>query len=330
MNEKVYEIGFMGRIRIDAHSLNNEGTVGNVTEPRTIILADGQKTDGISGEMLKHIHVEALWQLVKERAPNNLCPACRILSPMKADVNPKIAEINKKIKDLANQRKNAKEKNKKEEITKQISQEINNAVNEALRCAICDLHGFLIQEPTLSRKSIVEFGWAIAMPDKYFRDIHVHTRVAVSERVKEEGEEARVSEQMIYNRPTRSGVYAFVSVFQPWRIGLNEVNYTYSIDDITRKTRYELVLEAYKAMMTRLEGAMTSTRLPHFGDFTGAIVKTTNAFPVPVMSPLKDDYIQQIETIVNPENIYKFDSLTLLLQGIDKLKNASPYKLGEH
>ncbi|MEM3088535.1 MAG: DevR family CRISPR-associated autoregulator, partial [Candidatus Bathyarchaeia archaeon] len=87
MNEKVYEIGFMGRIRIDAHSLNNEGTVGNVTEPRTIILADGQKTDGISGEMLKHIHAEALWQLVKEKEPKSLCQACQVLSPMKADAN---------------------------------------------------------------------------------------------------------------------------------------------------------------------------------------------------------------------------------------------------
>jgi len=43
LSEKIYEIGFMGRIRIDAHSLNNEGAVGNVTEPRTVILADGQK-----------------------------------------------------------------------------------------------------------------------------------------------------------------------------------------------------------------------------------------------------------------------------------------------
>ncbi len=66
MNETIYEISLVGRIRIDAHSLNNEGTVGNVTEPRTIILANGEKTDGISGEMLKHIHAEALWQIAKE------------------------------------------------------------------------------------------------------------------------------------------------------------------------------------------------------------------------------------------------------------------------
>ncbi|MEM2842189.1 MAG: DevR family CRISPR-associated autoregulator, partial [Thermoproteota archaeon] len=221
MSEKVYEIGFIGRIRIDAHSLNNEGTVGNVTEPRTIILADGQKTDGISGEMLKHMHAEALWQLTKEREPKSLCPACQVLSPMKADANENV----KKHKD------------------------VKSALDEALNCIICDVHGFLVQKPTFSRKSTVEFGWAFALPNKFHRDIHVHTRVAAGE--KEATTET--TEQMIYNRPTRSGVYAFVSVFQPWRIGLNEVDYTYKIDDDARKVRYDLVLEAYKAMMTRLE-----------------------------------------------------------------------------
>ena len=59
----IYEIAILGRIIWDLHSLNNEGTVGNVTEPRTLILADGRQTDGISGEMLKHIHAEYIWAL---------------------------------------------------------------------------------------------------------------------------------------------------------------------------------------------------------------------------------------------------------------------------
>jgi CRISPR-associated protein Cst2 len=327
MNETIYEIGFAGRIRIDAHSLNNEGTVGNVTEPRTIILANGEKTDGISGEMLKHIHTEALWQLARDKkAP--LCNACQIISPMKADSNIKIESISVKIKGLREERKNEKNKEKKAEIDKQISAEINGALNEAISCIICDTHGFLIQEPTLSRKSTVEFGWALALPNKFHRDIHVHTRVAAGEKIREKGAEAKVSEQMIYNRPTRSGTYAFISVFQPWRIGLNEINYTYVIEDKTRKERYELVLDAYKAMMARLEGAMTTTRLPHFEDLEGLIVKTKNATPVPVISPLSDGYTQQIETIAGTQNTQEFNSFASMLQEIDKLKTATPYKLG--
>jgi len=299
MNEAVYEIGLVGRLRIDAHSLNNEGTVGNVTEPRTIVLANGEKTDGISGEMLKHIHTEALWQQAKDKKMQ-LCPACQILSPMKADAN----EAVKKIKD------------------------VKPALNEALKCVVCDTHGFLVQKPTLSRKSTIEFGWALALPNKFYRDIHVHTRVAAGEKGREEGKEAGVSEQMIYNRPTRSGVYAFVSVFQPWRIGLNEIDYTYAIDDKSRKERYELVLDAYKAMLTRLEGAMTTTRLPHFENFEGIIAKTKNALPVPVISPLSDGYTQQMETIAGTQNIQRFNSFASMLQETDKLKAATPYKLG--
>jgi len=299
MNETIYEISLVGRIRIDAHSLNNEGTVGNVTEPRTIVLANGEKTDGISGEMLKHIHTEALWQIAKEKKVH-LCPACQILSPMKADSNKAVTEM----------------------------KETKSALNEALKCAICDLHGFLVQKPTLSRKSTIEFGWTIALPNQFYRDIHVHTRVAAGEKEREKGAEAEVSEQMIYNRPTRSGVYAFVSVFQPWRIGLNEIDYTYSIDEDARKKRYELALDAYKAMIARIEGAMTTTRLPHFEEFGGAIAITKNAAPVPVISPLADGYIQQMKTIIGQQNVKEFSSFASFMQEIDKLKNAVPYKLG--
>ena len=296
MSEKVYEIGIVGRIRIDAHSLNNEGTVGNVTEPRTIMLADGRKTDGISGEMLKHMHTEAFWQLAKERNIT-LCQACQTLRPEKANKNPNVTKIN----------------------------EVEEALNEALKCAICDIHGFLVEKPTLSRKSTVEFGWAIAIPEQFYRDIHVHARVAPGE--KERGKEAK-TEQMIYNRPTRSGIYAFVSIFQPWRIGLNEINYSYILDDKERKRRYDLVIDSYKAMLSRLEGAMTTTRLPHTGEIDGLIIKTTNAMPVPLISPLRDDYKEQLGKIIKPENIQKFDSLPNALEKLDELKNYQPYKLG--
>jgi len=298
LSEKVYEIGIVGRIRIDAHSLNNEGTVGNVTEPRTIVLADGRKTDGISGEMLKHIHTEAFWQLAKERNVS-LCVACQTLRPEKANRNPEITKF------------------------KGTKKALYKVLNEALKCALCDVHGFLVERPTLSRKSTIEFGWAIAIPEQFYRDIHVHTRVAPGEK----GKEAE-SEQMIYNRPTRSGIYAFVSIFQPWRIGLNEINYSYVLDDEERRRRYNLVIDAYKAMLSRLEGAMTTTRLPHTSEIDGLIIKTTNAMPVPLITPLKDNYKEQLEKIIKSENIQKFDSLPNALEKLDELKNYQPYKLG--
>ena len=297
MSERIYEIGLVARIRMNAHSLNNEGTTGNVTEPRTVVLADGSKTDGISGEMLKHIHASALYQLAREKGGREfyLCPACEKFSPMKADGNP--------------------------EVTKK--KRVDEALKEALLCTLCDIHGFLVQKPTLSRKSTIEFGWALAIPDKFFRDIHVHTRVAAGEKGKEEARE-----QMIYNRPTRSGVYAVVSVFSPWRLGLNEIDYSYPIDDETRKKRYEIVLDAYKSMFMRTEGAMTTTRLPHVESIEGALVLSSSAHPVPLLSPLQEDYLEQIEEVAGSDNIRRFNRLSELLKTLEELKELTPYKLG--
>jgi CRISPR-associated protein Cst2 len=296
----VYEIGILGRIRIDAHSLNNEGAVGNVTEPRTVVLADGRKTDGISGEMLKHVHVEAVWQLAK-KGKISLCSSCEKLDPMKADGNPNV---------------------KKQKT-------VDGALTEALKeCAICDIHGFLVQKPTVSRKSTVEFGWALALPDEFHREIHVHSRIAPGEKEERKGEEG-TTVQMLYNRPTRSGLYALVSVFQPWRIGLNEIDYKYVIDKTLRKSRYQLVLDAYKAMMLRIEGAMTTTRLPHIGACEGLIVYSDDAFPVPVLSPLVQNYVDQLESIAKRTGCRteRFTSLDELLDKIDNLKEKEIYEL---
>jgi CRISPR-associated protein Cst2 len=295
----VYEIAILGRIRIDAHSLNNEGAVGNVTEPRTVVLADGRKTDGISGEMLKHIHAEAVWQLAKKRKLS-LCTSCEKLDPMKADGNYEVRKLKK----------------------------VDEALNKALECTICDLHGFLVQKPTLSRKSTIEFGWALALPEEFHREIHVHSRVAPGEKREKKGEE-EATVQMLYNRPTRSGIYALVSVFQPWRIGLNEIDYRYKINNTLRKERYKLVLDAYKAMMVRIEGAMTTTRLPHAGAYEGLLVRSDDAFPVPVLSPLVQNYINQLESIARRIGCKteKFSSLDDLLNKLDDMKNEEIYDL---
>jgi len=351
---EIYEIAILGRATWDLHSLNNEGTVGNVTEPRTLALADGRKTDGISGEMLKHIHAASMWALESDKG--KFCEVCKLFRPERADGNPRVRE-------------KVGTKNPAEE-----------AVKEAIRCELCDIHGFLVQRPPATRGSTVEFGWAVGIPDIQ-RSIHVHSRVAlhearlaVEERREmgkwegdkcswERREEGRVVEicsaepnesilykvkgkwyceehvpgavtpQMLYHRPTRSGVYGVVTVFQPWRIGLNNVNFNYDIDDdIERKHRYELALKAYQAMFMRLEGSMTSTRLPHTEGFEGLIVVAKSNFPVPVISPLKGDYKEQVEELTGNIDsgvieVKRFASLPQFIQEIKSLLSESPYKV---
>lgn len=340
MSDGIFEMAILGRVVWDLHSLNNEGTVGNVTEPRTVVLANGEKTDGISGEMLKHIHAENLWIL--EANKDSFCEACKRLEPARADKNTNVTKKN----------------------TPQ------DAVRQAIiDCTLCDAHGFLIQKPNVARPSTIEFGWAVGIPEIH-RDIHLHARHALGEKVKPKGapqtgkcdscgrdnvdvweiEQQKLckdcaatltTSQMIYHRPTRSGAYAVVTVFQPWKIGLNNVNYAYEIDDNKRKERYNLVLKAYQTMFMRTEGAMTTTRLPHTEGFEGLIVVSKANMPAPIISPLREDYkdeIKKIATMMNQtsnqsvnENeileVMEFSSISSFIEKMKGLLERRPYKL---
>lgn len=305
-----FEIAILGRAVWNLHSLNNEGTVGNVSEPRTVVLADGKKSDGISGEMLKHIHAQNVWLVAEHK--NLFCEPCRKLNPQKADKNPDVLGL-----------KAAKAKIASESMSVAIS-----------TCALCDLHGFLVQKPTIARASTVEFGWAVALRDGYHRDIHLHARHAVEGRAEttEGGQQegpAEVAAQMIYHRPTRSGTYALVSVFQPWRIGLNEVSYEY-VEGVDREARYKLAIEAYKATFARTDGAMTSTRLPHPEALEGVVLVSGRNFPVPVTSPLQDDYrerLEQLQKATEGLELRRFNSLPELYAILSELTKRPLFTL---
>jgi CRISPR-associated protein Cst2 len=306
-NNYVFEISIMARVTWDLHSLNNEGNVGNVTEPRTVVLASGEKSDGVSGEMFKHVHSYNIW--LSESDKSRFCPACARLQPQRAD--------------LPDYRRTLKGKTNTEVMASAIA-----------NCALCDLHGFLVQEPPIARRSTLEFGWIVGLPNQYHREIHLHARHSMEERQtreqrqatkdehQERGEE-EVSAQMVYHRPTRSGVYALVSLFQPWRIGLNEINYDY-VSGVDRQVRYRLALQAYKASFMHADGAMTSTRLPHVEAIEGIIAASNSNFPVPLLSPLKENYWAELRNLAEKQTqieLSEFSSLSEIVQIIDSLSD---------
>jgi len=298
---EVFELAIIGRVTWNLHSLNNEGTIGNVTEPRTVVLWDGTKTDGVSGEMMKHIH--AFWTWLQARQNNlPLCDGCKEFKPQKVDVA------------------SGKLKGKEAEA-------LSQAVSQ---CVLCDLHGFLVQRPTIHRQSTIEFGWVVGVPEQIHRDLHIHARHAIGERTEEQQASEEVSAQMLYHRPTRSGVYAFVTLFQAWRVGLNEVNYTYAVnDDSERKKRYEVALTAYEWTFKRPDGAMTTTRLPHIGGIEGLVLVARKPVPVPLLSPLRNDYCENLKTLAEKQGVetHEFKDLASLTDILAELKAAEPMKL---
>jgi len=359
----VFEVAILARVTWDLHSLNNEGTIGNVTEPRTIVLWNGARTDGISGEMMKHIH--AYWTWLQATANGKgLCNACQNFRPQRADVA-------------------------RQGLQGDNAGAMGVAIN---RCVLCDLHGFLVQRPTIHRQSVVEFGWVVGVPEKFNRDIHVHARHAVVERgsaagdreqnqkasaepvaeqserpegaagdeeqeqgasaeavaeqserpegdeeqeqgasaeaVAEQSERPEGAAQMVYHRPTRSGVYALVTLFQPWRIGLNEVEYCY-IDDAQRKERYDLALTAYEWTLKRPDGAMTTTRFPHIQGIEGIVLISGQPVPVPMLSPLQDDYREKLKTLAEKQGVEarEFTGFAALLDILSELKKTTPFRM---
>ncbi len=313
-SQNVFEIAILARVKWDLHSLNNEGTIGNVTEPRTVVLWDGTKTDGVSGEMMKHIH--AYWTWLQAKTGNlSLCPACQSFQPQRADAAPQGLNRN----DNAQAMRTAME-----------------------RCVLCDLHGFLVQRPTIHRQSVVEFGWIVGVPEMFYRDIHVHARHAVAERgvseeeedggteeQTQEAERTEVAAQMVYHRPTRSGVYALVTLFQPWRIGLNEVNYTYALDPAEQARRYRLALTAYEWTLKRPDGAMTTTRFPHIEGIEGIVLISRQPVPVPMLSPLREDYREKLKALAQKQNVEAetFSDMDQLVNILSELGQAVPFQM---
>ncbi len=307
-NQPIFEIAILGRVTWNLHSLNNEGTIGNVSEPRTVVLWDCTKTDGVSGEMMKHIH--AYWTWLQAKSNNlSLCDACQSFQPQRADAA----------------RQGLAQNNNARAVLTAVS-----------RCVMCDLHGFLVQKPTIHRQSAVEFGWIVGVHGKVNRDFHIHARHALAERGvrgASEGEEAETERearaQMPYHRPTRSGIYALVSLFQPWRIGLNEVNYSYAINSSEHKRRYDLALIAYEWTLKRPDGAMTTTRYPHIEGIEGIVLISRQAVPVPMLSPLREDYRDTLEHLARKQEVEakRFDDLVGLVDILTGLKQVNPMRL---
>ncbi|GBC98670.1 hypothetical protein HRbin17_01184 [bacterium HR17] len=337
-NQQVFEIAIVGRVIWNLHSLNNEGTIGNVTEPRTVVLWDGTKTDGVSGEMMKHIHAFWTWLQAKQKGWE-LCQACQELKPERANADLRLRPQN--WQEILQQ---------PEHLRPRLT--VSKAITQ---CLLCDLQGFVIaprgeggeaegnQEaatgrrrrtqkdrfPAVHRTSVIEFGWIAGIPEQCHRDLHLHARHSQEERVRETPEAEAA--QMLYHRPTRSGVYAFVTLFQAWRIGLNEVDYTYAIDkDDERRKRYDVALTAYEWTFKRPDGAMTTTRLPHIEGIEGVVLVAHDAVPVPLLSPLRDDYRTKLKELAEKQGVevHEFEDLVGLTEILTNLRTCQPYKFG--
>ncbi len=318
----LYSLSICGRATLNLHSLNNEGGEGNQTQTRMvdIVAGDGRvhNVNAISGDMFKHIQAEHLYRTGRDHLA--LCKSCQQFNANRISADPDFREFLKQ-----------KGENKPTQV-----QVIDRLIKT---CAIDDMEGNLITEGGFSapRKSVVEFGWVVGVPDVTRTDQYFHVKYVPDRREKPQDKDEREGNlgQAIFHRPTSSGVYAAVVHAELARIGYNDISQSYVIDAQTRLARYKALLESLIYTFVEPNGAMRNTQLPHLVNFEGVISYTSAVLPAPTISPLNDDYQQDIECVVAALNklhpgtitVKPFDSLAAFTEILQTLiATTAPYQ----
>jgi CRISPR-associated protein Cst2 len=291
----IYSLTICGRVTLNLHSLNNEGGEGNQISTRmvNIVGQDGglHAVNAISGDMFKHIQAEHYHRVALSRGLA-LCSGCR-----KFDPNRILAD---------------------EEFIQSFTKSTSDAriVDMLLqRCALDDAEGVLITANNKStpRKSAVEFGWVVGVPHVTTTDSYFHVKYVTDSGTKGERTERDSSNlgQNIFHRPANSGIYAIVVHVEAARIGFNDIAQTYAISDEERTNRHRALLESLLYTFVELNGAMRNTQHPHLVNFDGVVATSRAAIPAPTMSPLHDNYREELEQITQALNSLQPEAIEL-------------------
>src|SRR5215216_4043434 len=295
MSNAIYSIAISAKATLDMHSLNNEGGEGNQIQTRmvNIIGADGKlhNVNAVSGDMFKHIQAEHMHRLaVAANLP--LSDGARAFNANR--INYDIEAKTDFIKDFSK----ADSYSEKLDVVLQ-------------KCAITDMEGILVtaNNNSLPRKSVVEFGWVVGVPDSVDTDTYFHVKYAsdrsASARAKaDESEEARAgnTRQAIFHRPASSGIYAIVLNLEAARVGFNDISQSYAIDEKQREDRLKVLLESVLYTFIEPAGAMRSTQNPHIVDFKGVVSVSYDVVPAPCISPLKSDFDADVKQVAEAIN----------------------------
>jgi CRISPR-associated protein Cst2 len=309
----IQSLSLCAEVVLDLHNLNSEGTEGNQQQTRMVHIVDkdGNRhiVNAVSGDMWKHIFVEHLTPIL-ESAGEKLSSGARTLSPDRVTVD---AEFKEAIK------------GKKQ----------GSAIQAEMlkRCAVTDIAGTLLTEGnSVARKSCAEFGWVVGLPGKNISEQYFHVKYEPESRGKSAGQDEKgtgtvAGRQAIFHRPANSGVYALVCHLELSRIGLNDITRELAISDVSRKARTKATIQALMATLIKPSGAQRNTQNPHIVDCRG-IVSTSDCYlPAPTVSPLAENYADQMDSIAGtlnkivPNSIGSrhFDSLAAAVSALEEI-----------
>lgn len=317
-SNQVYALSLCGRLTLDLHALNNEGTEGNQMLTRQVTIVDDagnlHTVNAISGDMLKHIQAEhLLYAALAADLP--ISEPCRRLDPNRIAADREFIErvSGKGIKDA------------------QVTDEILKT------CAVTDMEGTLLTKGRATpRNSVVEFGWLVGLPEKTRTESYIHLK-----RVADPGEQASGEAdnlgQNLFHRPASSGIYAAVAHVEAARIGFNDFTRTNPITPADREKRYKALLQSLLFTFLQPNGAQRNTQMPHIAGFSGVIGIAYTPCPAPTVSPLVNGYEAEIKSVAETMNriigqdtvrVRSFNSLSEFAKEMEALiSGTAPYSL---
>lgn len=306
----ISSIGISALVTVDLHALNNEGSEGNQLLTRQVQIVDAggevHAVNAISGDMLKHGFVARLQQIALE-ASLPLCEPCRMLDPNRFAADEQyLAQIDGQVAAAGQARGD--------------STLLGLMIQ---RCVLDDVAGNLLtgtiggKKRSVARKSVVEFGWAVARPETARTDSFLHAKYVPEGRGRGSGEGANLG-QNIFHRPASSGQYAMVIRAEMSRLGANDYTFEQMLPENDRAGRARAVLGALGLTLISPTGAQQNTQLPHVLAVEGVVTVSPSAStPAPIFSPLQPDYRGTIRRISDqlgmlphgrPVDVHPFES----------------------
>jgi CRISPR/Cas system-associated protein Cas7 (RAMP superfamily) len=197
-------------------------------------------------------------------------------------------------------------------------------------CGLCDAHGFLITakkansagntvaRQRLSKHSLIEFSFALALPEQHSDSTQLFTRQGDS---KEEG-------QMLMKVTARSGQYALNVRYASVGVGLDTDKWIMVVNSRDeRLQRHRVILLALRDYILSPSGALAATLLPHLTSVLGAIVARKTVGRAPIYSGLQNDFIDQLMKISDESiQVMPFHSADSFCAAMNQLITSSePY-----
>jgi CRISPR-associated protein Cst2 len=290
----IQSLSLCAEITLDLHNLNSEGREGNEQQTRMVHILDAEgkhhSVNAVSGDMFKHIFVGHLTPILAN-AGQPLSSGAAVGSSDRITTDPGF----------------------KSAIKGKNAAEIQGAMLE--RCAVTDIAGTLFTEGvTVPRKSCIEFGWVVGIPERIHTEQHFHVKYDADRRKSARdvprGEGTIAGSQTVFHRPLSSGAYALICHLELSRVGVNDITRELVIAPADRAVRQSAMLQALIATLLRPAGAQSSMQSPHIVGSRGVISVSTSYLPAPTMSPLTANYRQQIESITATLNKLSANSVT--------------------